>query len=398
MMSESRLIFAIHELNTWAGQERCTLEIAKRLSHEFPTELCCYEVNDSSGIAWGKDTQSTLIRPFIRRPAIVRDFVYYFLSLLKLRSRKRDTIVSAGACTWVTDVVVVHFIHASWHAFCRQEESKARPSGRPTLKQRLNAVYQRFYTWQNLWHERHVFTNARKFIAISRSVGDDLKRYYGIDEENIEVIHHGVDADIFNPCREADERAKLRTELGLDPNDFLLLLVGSLERKGLDIAIRGIAEMTPEERKGLRLVGVGSGDHRRFEQMADELGVREHLHLVPFTREVQKYFRVADMFVLPTRYDPFGLVVLEAMAAGLPCIVSSVAGAADLVTHGEDGLLVADVLNSTEWAEQIRKVTSDPALKERMAVKARETAERHSWDHVAKHYATFLTECQNHQP
>ena len=392
-MSEQRLIFAIHELNTWAGQERCTLEIAKRLSHRLPVELCCFALNDSSNQPWGEGTKTSLIRPFVRRPAIARDFVYYLLSLFKLRGRRRDTIVSAGACTWVTDVVVVHYIHASWKAFCEREENRSTNSGPRSLKQKLNALYQRFYTWQNLWHERHVFTNARKFIAISNSVADDLKRHYGIDDENIEVIHHGVDAGVFTPCRDTDERATLRRDLSLNPDDFILLLVGSLERKGLDIAIQGVAELAPEERGNLKLVGVGSGDHTRFERQASELGVSSNLQLVPFTKEVQKYFRAADMFVLPTRYDPFGLVILEAMAAGLPCIVSSVAGASDLITDGEDGLLVADVLNSGEWAQQIRRVLGDRDLKERMAIKARETAEHHSWDHVAEKYETFLKSC-----
>ena len=121
-----------------------------------------------------------------------------------------------------------------------------------------------------------------------------------------------------------------------------------------------------------------------------------------FTNEIEKYFSSADIFVFPTLYEPFGLVILEAMASGLPVVTSKLAGAAELIENGKDGLLLDDPKNPKEIAEKVNYLIENERIRRAMGRNARKKAEKHPWERTAKEMLevfekiTKKQRCDNH--
>jgi UDP-glucose:(heptosyl)LPS alpha-1,3-glucosyltransferase len=126
---------------------------------------------------------------------------------------------------------------------------------------------------------------------------------------------------------------------------------------------------------------IGSTPPGPYAAFARELGVADRVEFSGPTPKIASQYRCADAFLLPTPYDAFGMVVLEAMASGLPVIVSREAGAAELIMHGENGLILD---HKEELPHLMRQLQSDPTLVAKLRARGRETALAHSWDEVAR--------------
>ena len=165
--------------------------------------------------------------------------------------------------------------------------------------------------------ERRVFTRTPEIAAISARGAGEIAALYGVPPARLSVVYNGVDLARFHPDHRARDRAAARAEAGVPATAWAALFAGSgFERKGLAIALQGMAAMGD---RTSRLLVVGKGDTQPYRQLADTLGLGE---------------RVADALVLPTRYEPFGNVHLEALAAGLPVVTTTAAGGAEAVGPG----------------------------------------------------------------
>jgi len=156
---------------------------------------------------------------------------------------------------------------------------------------------------------------------------------------------------------------------------------GDWHRKGLLYVIEALSLLL---RRDVKLVVVGSGDEKFYGQLAELKRVRERIIFVSSSSNLWEYYAASDVFVFPTIYEPFGLVIVEAMASGLPVITSKVAGAADLIIDGVNGLLLRIASDVNDLAVKIELLLSNAELRKTMGEHARETAEEFSWDRVAQ--------------
>lgn len=182
---------------------------------------------------------------------------------------------------------------------------------------------------------RHVIVNAEM-------VRRDAMRRHGIPAERISVVYNGVDADRFDPVRLAPQATALRRRLGLAADAAVLLFVGSsFGRKGLDTVLDALPEIAAA-RPDVRLV-IAGGDSRRaeYERRARRLGVDGLCRFVGAVTDAEVAHAAADVFVLPTLYDPFANVTLEALACGAPVITSRDNGAAEILSDGLHGTVLA---------------------------------------------------------
>ncbi len=193
-------------------------------------------------------------------------------------------------------------------------------------------AWKRWLRWANRKHrellrlERCVYSpeHTRLVIANSRMVRDEIMAHYGYPAERIEVIPNGYDA----PAPESGLRERRRAELGLAENGFVALFAGSgWERKGLRTAVEAAREL-PE----MTLLVAGKGKPFPVPANVLLLGPRAGL---------QADFAAADVFVLPTYYDPFSNACLEALAAGLPVLTTTANGFSEIVTDGAHGSIFA---------------------------------------------------------
>lgn len=403
------LAFVIHDLNAWGGHDRSTLEIARRLSHRWPVDVYAYTLADPLGLdAWGT-VRFHRVRPNVQHPFAAKLAWFYAMTYPQLRLLPRMTarpaplIHATGTCTWVSDVVQVQFINAAW----KQREQRlpegvcARPYARGTqgpIAWARNLYHEKLLD-HHVWTEHKVYTKDRTYIAIARSVADELREMFGITER-VHVIHHGVDSKLFAPAAGAQlaEREGLRRKLGVTPEELLIAFVGAYERKGLAVAIDSLAALSPAARARAKLMAVGGGAAHAFQERARKLGIEDRLVLAGHTRDVPSFYRASDLFLLPTLYEPFGLVVLEAMACGLPPVVSRLAGASELIRDGVSGTLIDDPADATEVARRLEPLLLDDRLRARMSMDARQAAQARSWDHVAEEYAQVLAPLLQQEP
>lgn len=182
---------------------------------------------------------------------------------------------------------------------------------------------------------------ADEIIAISDHAHRQLVERYGFDPEHVHTIPHGVDTDRFYPRSEPHP--------AVDPDKQTLLYVGRLgARKGLDLALEALARI---EEPAVEFLIAGTGRHEAtLRKRASELGVSEQVRFLGYVpeEELPSLYSSADVFVLPSRYEGFGLVVLEAMACGTPVVGVSAGGIPTAIDHGSNGTVVdrdADALS-----------------------------------------------------
>jgi UDP-glucose:(heptosyl)LPS alpha-1,3-glucosyltransferase len=239
----------------------------------------------------------------------------------------------------------------------------------------------------------HVFTHLRDLIryhgrfhrvvvALTSAEVDTLRTTYGKVRPRIEVIPNGVDLERFRPPT-VDEREAARSRLNLADEDRVALFIGhEFERKGLPVTIAALAQAPT-----VLLLVVG-GDERLLSgarALAEQHGVPERVLFVGEQADVIPFLTVADMFVLPSAYEANALVLLEALASGLPVIAAASGFAPDIVEDGVNGYLVErDAATIADRLETL--AASDPAEWRR---KARESALPYSWESVARRYLSL---------
>ena len=183
--------------------------------------------------------------------------------------------------------------------------------------------------------ERRVFARTPQIVAIAQVGRREIETLYGVSPGRLEVVYNGVDLARFHPANRSRYRAGARAEAGLPSGAFTALFVGSgFARKGLATAIEAFAAFADRES---RLVVVGKGDPRPYQAIAARSGVGARVVWLGARADLERWYAAADIVVLPSHYEPFGNVHLEALAAGLPVVASARAGGAEVIEDGVNG-------------------------------------------------------------
>ena len=213
--------------------------------------------------------------------------------------------------------------------------------------------------------------------------GESLRQLYTLPVDMFSVIPCGVDLEVFTPGTQAERRAaRKRIAPGETP---VLLFVGRLDPiKGIDLLLESVAHM----RTPARLIVVGgdpTGDPEveRLRTRAAELGIGGRVRFPGAVQQEQlkDYYRAADVQVVTSRYESFGLVAVEALASGTPVVSSAVGGLTSIVRDGENGLLVRWRC-AESFAGRLDELLEDDALRSRLATNARPSVERFSWQRI----------------
>jgi UDP-glucose:(heptosyl)LPS alpha-1,3-glucosyltransferase len=249
-------------------------------------------------------------------------------------------------------------VHAVW-----LEERLRHASAAKRLSVRLNPWHR--YT---LAMEKKLFASPwlQAVICNSRMVRDEIRERFGVPEAKLHVIYNAVDAEAFHPGLAA-HRATVREQLGIPADALVHLLVGSgFERKGVATAIEALALLPPPA----RLVVVGKDKHlARYRALAARRGVGDRVVLAGPQVDPKPFYGAADVFVLPTLYDPLPNAALEAMACGLPVVTTTKSGVSELLREHDAGLVCSSG-DPAALAAHLRAL-ADPAVRARMGERAR---------------------------
>lgn len=224
-------------------------------------------------------------------------------------------------------------------------------------------------------------------LASCAAEADDLRTHYGADARRIELVPPGVDHAFFSPGDRAGARAALG-HLGLMPGPVLLFVGRIQPLKGLDIAVRALAAID-DPGAVLVVVGGASGvdgarEVGRIAKLSAALGVSDRVRYAePQPHHLlSSYYRAADVVLVPSRSESFGLVALEAAACGTPVVAAAVGGLRTLVRHDETGFLV-EGRDPAAFAARVSEVIDDPMLARRLGTEAARVARRYTWSTAA---------------
>lgn len=240
---------------------------------------------------------------------------------------------------------------------------------------------------------------TRLLLPVSRQLQTALVDMYPSLEPHIRVLTPGVSTERFSDCSLADVKARAKIDFGLQPMDTVLLFVGmNFEVKRLALVMEAMQALGTDVlgRNRLKLLVIGKGDIGRYGRLAAHLGIQNHIRFAGVQTDMAHGYAAGDVLVMPSRMDTFGLVVLEAMAAGLPVILTHRVGAIDVVEGSECGIVLdADPAPQT-LAGAISQL-ADADRRNRMGQLARTTALSHDWKAVTAELVRLYDSLINRQ-
>lgn len=357
------------------GTERCVLEWISQLTGAFEIHVYSQSVEDLdlSTIVWHRI-------PKLPGPHLF-NFVWWLIGNRLWRTWGRrfrgvgyDLIFSPGPNCLDADAMSVHVLFAEYA--CRNSTRLAFAQNPASSWGRL--LHRKLYYSVVMLLERLAYTRQKiRLIPVSQKIAEDLGRFYG-RRDHLAVLYAGVDHDVFNPLRSAALRSEARAKIGISVERFLLLLIGNDWRnKGLPALLNALRQL---RELPIDLVVVGQDESEPYRTLARGYDIADRVHFQPLRRDVEFYYAAADAYAGPSLEDAFALPVAEAMACGLPVIVSAAAGVSEIITNGIDGLVLQDPEDASALAVMIQRLYEDRELCAAIGKKAAETTQQYTWE------------------
>jgi len=238
--------------------------------------------------------------------------------------------------------------------------------------------------------ERWMANRAERVVTCSSYMREHVADIYGLEEQRIAVIPNGIDPGELVPVDDLDD---LRARFAA-PDERLVLLVGRLVyEKGFQLALEALPGLI--ERLGnVRFIVAGSGTHEQeLRAQATALGLDEHGSFLGWIGDdvLHSLYRISDLTVVPSLYEPFGLVALEAMASGCPCLVADTGGLREVVPNEEVGLRFR-ARDPDSLGTMAERLLTDSELRERLVAEASEHVLSFDWADVARQAAVVYSE------
>jgi glycosyltransferase involved in cell wall biosynthesis len=367
------------------GTERMVIEWLTRLVDRFEIHVYSQEIHDLdlSQITW---------HPILKlKGPHLFNFIWWFAANRWLRLWQRrfrglryDLVFSPGPNCFDADVISVHIVFAAFVEFVGSELRFAKNPvwSWPRLLHRK--MYYRLATFL----EKRAYTNPKiQLILTSPQSGQDLRRFYGPGTLS-RVVSTGLDHETFSPERRGLLRPAARRELGMTDESFVILLIGNdLRKKGIRTLLSALER---SHDLAIDLIVVGREDPGPFRAMVSNRDVWKRVHFLQPRPDVEYYYAAADAYMGPSLEDTFALPAAEAMACGLPVVISAKAGAAQWVTDGVDGVILKDPNDASSLARIMRRLYGDRDFQALLGARAAQKVREYTWERSAGELAAIF--------
>ncbi len=297
-----------------------------------------------------------------------------------------DLVYSPGINCLDADVMSVHIVFAQY-----VESARAALSlGKNSIVSWPQIIHRKFYYGLLKALERRLYVRSDvPLILIAKRTAIALERFYG-RREHLPVVYLGLDHNIFNLERRVQLRERARAELKLLPDRFVLVLIGNDARnKGLPVILQALTFLRDLP---IDVLVVSREDPDPYLESARAADLDGRLRFCPQRDDIEFYYAAADTYLGPSLEDTFAQPPAEAMACGMPVIVSANNGTSEIITHGRDGLVLADPADAPSLAGMIQLLFDDRALCKRLGEQAAETARRFTWERNGQELTAILQE------
>jgi glycosyltransferase involved in cell wall biosynthesis len=370
------IVQVVQELSTAGGVETVAAELARVFTRSgLPNVVLASSVSK----AFEQDVKVERVAPWLSRIATRGVFrhlgrllvvpIFTLAATRAIRKRYPNAVVVSHGDSLTGDVLVVHAVNA-------QSLVEKRNAGK--WRWLLNPMH----LWVSL-RDRWMISGLRyhTFVAVSSRVSTELQQIYSVPSSRIKVIYNGIDLQRFS--RSAESRTMIRRQFNIPLDAKLLLFVGhEFERKGLAHVIGALDKMGDDT----WLLVVGSDNPAPYRKLTTKAGKR--VIFAGARSDLPQIYSAADAFVLPTAYETFSLVCMEAMACSLPVFATAAGGIEEYLKDGVNGFQIS--MNADDIASKLATAFADPALMQRLREGAVATAKTYGWDRVGVQYIELL--------
>jgi glycosyltransferase involved in cell wall biosynthesis len=369
------------------GSERIVVEWLTHLPNTFEIHIYSQHVEDLdlSRFTWHRIPKLPLphLLDFLWWLAAGHLFVGWHR---RFRGLRYDLIFSSGANYPGADVICVHIVFAEYVRQVRLESSLLRnPVWRwPRL------LHRKLYYGVACLLENCAYPNPGTTLVVnSRKTARELTHHYR-RAETIPVIYLGIDHSVFNLAKRAELRDAARRELEVTDDQLAIVLVGNdWLNKGVGVLLDAMQKL---HELPLRLLIVSREVPSRWWEPVSEKSLNGRVSLLPPRKDIEFYYAAADIYAGPSLQDAYAMPAAEAMACGLPVIVSASTGVSEIVTNGVDGLILDDPRDAAALAAMIRRLYEDKDFRDRLGERAAETTRKYTWENNGRELAAIFEE------
>jgi len=211
--------------------------------------------------------------------------------------------------------------------------------------------------WVRAWIESAPFRldPRPKIVAISQMIKKDMESFFRAKGTEIKVVYNGVDTSRYNQNLRHELRGPLRRQWGIKENEVVFLFVSyDLKKKGIEPLVEAASQLKKMSDTDFKIMVIGGLPYRALSKQIRALNIEDKIFFTGPVRSTEEYYANSDVFVLPTYYDACSLVVIEAMACGLPSITTTSNGAAGIITDGKNGYIIPHPPAARELAKKMQ--------------------------------------------
>ena len=287
----------------------------------------------------------------------------------------------------------VYQSHGGVHQFSTARKTYAEKNTLRRIIKRIFILFSVKY-WTRAWIEGAAFRiNPRpKIIAIADMIKKDMETFFHINpnENEIEIVYNGVDTNRFNNSIRQRFRGNLRKQWGLSENDVVFLFTSyELKKKGIEPLVEAAAKLKIPGKFNFKIIVAGEQPYSSLQRLIKRLDLQETIIFVGRVKSMEEYYANSDVFVLPTYYDACSLVVIEAMACGLPSITTEYNGAAGIISDGINGYIISHPPDASDLADKMLFLM-DNKKRQKMSGEAALTGQEYSAERNHKEIMRLL--------
>ena len=366
-MKRLKIALVAHDIHFRGGMERQFAELVTAICRDHCVHLFTSCVDN---VPFEHVTVHHV--PVTQKPFALKFAQFYLRSGRLIDFDEFDIVHTIGGITPRQNVVSAVFCQYAWGDVIKHNSEANR----------LAKPYHKFMWRFTGYFERKAMTESQtKLIgANSQRTADDLERFYGCSQSKIRVIYNGVDWTRFHPGYRSS-RSEIRRRYSIGDEDLVVLFVGEYRRKGLSTLIKALS-LVKEPRA--KILAVGKGNKDEYTVFAKSLGVKDKVILADPAKDIELVYAASDLFAFPTYYEPFGMVITEAMATGIPVVTSRTAGASEMFSDGVSCILLQNSDDPAELAKHIDRLLSDSTLRTEMGQLGRQAVIGYDWKRVAQ--------------
>lgn len=377
-----KLAIFVHDLTPGIGHSRALIEVINELPSEEIESLqivsfTCDQIVDIFPKLAKKTTFHKVpfenLYPFLFKMLFYHVWTFFHSALFL----KKDVVkIGIGIASLTVDIVNVQFVHHQWHKFYFKLSHLSF----------LAKIYKKIlFLFFNLG-EKYLYTRPRiKLIALSKFVGVFCKSYFKMQENQVQIAYSGINLSEFagpiDSQKAYDQIAKIHPEIvGIDLSKPIFLFVGAYERKGINYVLKALRQW-PES----QLVVLGSPESKSLFEFPEDLKIFKIKH----SKEISLFYSLADTFLFPSIYEPFGLVIIEAAAMGLELYITKENVGATEILENLDGIHVFDSPQSFAIKSPIKVSQNQKVIFRNERLK---TLEIFSWKKTSQVYYQTIKE------